>query len=326
MKTRTGGLDMGQKPLICVFGGSGFVGRHMVKALAHTGARIRVAVRRPNEAMFLLPAGNVGQIQLFAANLRDDASVAEAVKGADVVINLVGLLHQSGKQKFGAIQAEGAGRIAKAAKGAGVKRFIQMSAIGADQNSRSSYARSKAEGEAAVRDAFPEATIIRPSIIFGPEDDFFNRFAWMASVSPILPLIGGGKTRFQPAYVADIAEAAVRILDNPHWAGKTFELGGPEIMSFKELLKLICEITHRQRILLPIPFALASLKAAFLQLLPNPMLTMDQVRLLKADNVVGNEGVCTFKDLSITPASAEVIVPSYLWAFRPHGQFDAEPA
>jgi len=317
---------MGQKPLICVFGGSGFVGRHMVKALARTGARIRVAVRRPNEAMFLLPAGNVGQIQLFAANVRDDASVAEAVKGADVVINLVGLLHQSGRQKFGAVQAEGAGRIAKAAKAAGVKRFIQMSAIGADKNARSSYARSKAEGEAAVRDAFPDATIMRPSIIFGPEDNFFNRFAWMASLSPILPLIGGGKTKFQPAYVSDIAEAAVRILDNPHWAGKTFELGGPEVMSFKDLLKLICEITHRQRILMPIPFVLASLQAMFLQLLPNPMLTMDQVRLLKTDNVVGSEGVCTFKDLSIAPASAEVIVPSYLWAFRPHGQFDVEPA
>jgi len=317
---------MGQKPLICVFGGSGFVGRHMVKALARTGARIRVAVRRPNEAMFLLPAGNVGQIQLFAANVRDDASVAEAVKGADVVINLVGLLHQSGRQKFGAVQAEGAGRIAKAAKAAGVKRFIQMSAIGADKNARSSYARSKAEGEAAVRDAFPDATIMRPSIIFGPEDNFFNRFAWMASLSPILPLIGGGKTKFQPAYVSDIAEAAVRILDNPHWAGKTFELGGPEVMSFKDLLKLICEITHRQRILMPIPFVLASLQAMFLQLLPNPMLTMDQVRLLKTDNVVGSEGVCTFKDLSIAPVSAEVIVPSYLWAFRPHGQFDVEPA
>jgi len=317
---------MGQKPLICVFGGSGFIGRHVVKALARTGARVRVAVRRPNEGMFLLPAGNVGQIQLFPANVRDDDSVAEAVKSADVVINLVGILHQAGNQKFGAIQADGAGRIARAAKDAGVKRFIQMSAIGADKESRSAYARSKAEGETLVHEAFPEATILRPSIVFGPEDDFFNRFAWMASVSPILPLIGGGKTKFQPVYVSDIAEAVVRVLDNPHWAGKTFELGGPEVMSFKQLMQLICTVTNRNRMLVSIPFAFASMKAMFLQLLPNPMLTMDQVRLLKEDNVVASEGVSTFKDLAITPAAPDVIVPSYLWAYRPHGQFEQEPA
>jgi NADH dehydrogenase len=317
---------MGQKPLICVFGGSGFVGRHIVKALAATGARIRVAVRRPNQAMFLLPAGNVGQIQLMAANVRDDASVAEAVKGADVVINLVGILHQSGKQRFDEVQGQGPGRIARAAKDAGVARFIQMSAIGADASSASAYARTKAQGEAAVREAFPEATILRPSIVFGPEDDFFNRFAWMASVSPFLPLVGGGKTKFQPVYVADIAKAVVHILDNRHWAGKTFELGGPEVLTFKELLEQICTITHRRRVLLPLPFPIASFQAFFLQMLPNPILTMDQVRLLKSDNVVADEGVHTFKDLAIAPTAAEVVVPSYLWAFRPHGQFDGEAA
>lgn len=327
---KTQGSKMAQKPLICIFGGSGFIGRHMVKALARTGARIRVASRRPNEAMFLLPAGNVGQIQLFAANVRDDASVAAAVKDADVVINLVGILYQRGEQKFDAVQAAGAGRIAMAAKNAGAKRFIQISAIGADAGSASAYARSKAAGEAAVREAFPDATILRPSIVFGPEDDFFNRFAWMASlplwVMPALPLIGGGKTKFQPVFVGDIAEAVVRVLDNPHWAGKTFELGGPEVMSFKQVLQLICAVTHRHRILVPIPFLLASIQAMFLQLLPNPLLTMDQVRLLGQDNVVGTEGVCTFDDLAITPAAVETIIPTYLWAYRPHGQFDAELA
>ncbi len=317
---------MGQKPLICVFGGSGFVGRHVVRTLARTGARIRVAVRRPNEAMFLLPAGNVGQIQLLAANVRDETSVAEAVKGADVVINLVGILFPSGSQKFSSVQAEGAACVARAAKAAGVGRLIHMSAIGADPDAASAYARTKGEGEALVREAFPEATTLRPSIVFGPEDGFFNRFAAMAAVSPVLPLIGGGRTKFQPVYVGDIAEAVVRILDNPHWVGKTFELGGPEVMSFRKVLQLICEVTHRHRLLVPVPFALASFQAFFLQMLPNPLLTMDQVQLLKSDNVVAGEGVCTLKDLSIAPAAPDVIVPSYLWPYRPHGQFDAEPA
>jgi len=276
--------------------------------------------------MFLLPAGNVGQIQLMAANVRDQASVDEAVKGADVVINLVGILHQTGGQKFAAVQADGAGRVAQAAKAAGAQRFIQMSAIGADTDSPSVYSRTKAVGEASVREAFPEATILRPSVVFGPEDSLFNRFAWMASASPFLPLIGGGHTKFQPVYVGDIAEAVVRVLDNPHWAGKSFELGGPEVMTFREVLELICQITHRHRVLMPVPFALASLQALFLQLLPNPLLTLDQVRLLHTDNVVSESGVCTFGDLSITPSSAEAIVPSYLWSYRPHGQFDTEPA
>ncbi len=320
------GSEMAQKPLICVFGGSGFVGRHVVKALARTGARIRVAVRRPNEAMYLLPAGNVGQIQIFPANVRDDASVAEAVKDADVVINLVGILAQWGAQKFGAVHAEGAGRVARAAKAAGVRRFIHMSAIGADAQSKSRYASSKAEGEAAVHTAFPEATIIRPSVIFGPEDRFFNLFAWMASISPILPLIGGGKTKFQPVYVSDVAEAFARVAGDAGLQGRTFELGGPDVMSFKEILQLICTSTHRHPLLLPWPFFLASINAFFLQVLPNPLLTVDQVRMLRHDTVVSDSDVCTFADLGITTAATDVIVPTYLWPYRPSGQFDAKPA
>jgi len=322
---------MEQKPLICVFGGSGFIGRHVVSALAKTGARIRVAVRNPNEAMFLLPAGGVGQIQLFPASVRDEASVEAAVSGAGVVINLAGLLAPSGDQNFRNVQIEGAERVARLAAAAGASRLIHMSALGADPESASSYASSKGEGEKLIRDAFPTATVLRPSVVFGPEDNFFNRFAWMASLSPLvlpfLPLVGGGKTQFQPVYVGDVAEAVVRILDNPHWKGKTFELGGPEVFSFKELLELVCETTHRHRLMVPVPFFAASIQGMFLQMLPKPLLTVDQVRLLHQDNVVtGAEGVCTLADLHISPTATEVILPTYLWLYRPHGQFDVEIA
>ncbi len=322
---------MEQKPLICVFGGSGFIGRHIVASLAKTGARIRVAVRNPNEAMFLQPAGGVGQIQLFQANVRDETSVAAAVQGADIVINLTGLLSQAGAQSFRSIQIEGATRVAKAAAEAGASRLIHMSAIGADREASSSYASSKGEGEKLVREAFPLATILRPSLVFGPEDNFFNRFAWMASLSPLvlpaLPLIGGGKTKFQPVYVGDVAEAVVRILDNPHWRGKVFELGGPEVFTFKQLLELICEHTHRRRLMVPIPFFMASMQGMFLQMLPKPLLTVDQVRLLHHDNVLsGSDGVCSLEDLGITPTATDVILPTYLWLYRPHGQFDMEVA
>lgn len=322
---------MARKPLICVFGGSGFVGRHVVAALAKTGSRIRVATRKPNEAMFLLPAGGVGQIQLLAADVRDDTSVAAAVQGADIVINLAGLLTQSGEQSFRKVQIEGAERIARAAADAGASRLIHMSALGADRNSKSAYASSKGIGEKLVRAAFPNATILKPSLIFGPEDNFFNRFAWMASLSPLvlpfLPLIGGGKTKFQPVYVGDVAEAVVRILDNPHWRGKTFELGGPEVFTFKQLMELICEITHRRRLLVPVPYFVASMQGMFLQMLPKPLLTMDQVRLLQQDNVLsGDSDVCTLDDLGISPTGTEVILPTYLWLYRPHGQFDMEVA
>ena len=308
--------------LVTVFGGSGFLGRHIVRALANDGWRIRVAVRRPNTAHFLKPMGRVGAIQIVKANIRDEPSVDAAMKGADAAINLVGILFQSGSQRFRELHAAGAERIAKAAAAHKVGRLLHFSALGASADSPALYARSNAEGETLVRAAFPGATIFRPSVVFGPEDDFFNRFAWLARLSPALPLIGGGGMRFQPVYVGDIALAAVRVLNDPASAGKTFELGGPEVMTFKEIMQLVLKETHRKRLLIPVPFALARIKAAVLGLLPNPILTLDQVRLLEQDNVV-TEGAPGLRDLGIVPVAAEAILPSYLWRFRKHGEFEA---
>jgi NADH dehydrogenase len=307
--------------LVTVFGGSGFLGRHIVRALANDGWRIRVAVRRPNTAHFLKPMGRVGAIQLVRANIRDEAAVDAAMKGADAAINLVGILFESGSQRFGELHAQGAERIAKAAAAHNVTRLLHFSALGASADSPALYARSNAEGEMRVRAAFPTATIFRPSVVFGPEDDFFNRFAWLARLSPALPLIGGGGTRFQPVYVGDIAQAAVRVLNDPTTAGKTFELGGPEVMTFKEIMQLVLKQTQRRRLLIPLPFALARMKAAVLGLLPNPILTLDQVRMLERDNVV-SEGALTLSDLGIVPTAAEAILPSYLWRFRKRGEFE----
>ena len=306
--------------LVTIFGGSGFLGRHIVRALANEGWRIRVAVRKPNSAHFLKPMGRVGQIQIVKTNVRDDTAVDAALKGADAAINLVGVLAQSGRQGFLALHAEAAERIAKAATGHHVARLLHVSALGAAADSPALYGRSKAEGEARVRAAFPGATIFRPSIVFGPEDDFFNRFASLARMSPALPLIGGGRTAFQPVYVGDVAQAAVRVLNDPATKGKIFELGGPETMTFKEVLQLVLKATHRRRLLVPVPFALARLMGAVLGLLPKPMLTLDQVRMLERDNVV-SEGALTLRDLSIVPTAAEAIVPAYLWRFRRQGQF-----
>jgi uncharacterized protein YbjT (DUF2867 family) len=313
------------QPLVTVFGGSGFIGRHLVRRLCAKGWRVRVAVRRPNEALFLKPMGDVGQVQLVQANIRDDGSVRAAVSGSDYVINLVGILFESGKQSFSAVQAEGPGRIGAAASAAGVKRVVQISAIGANAESESDYAKSKAAGEAALHAAFPSATILRPSIVFGPEDDFFNRFASLARMLPMLPLIGGGETRFQPVYVADVADAIMAVLADGTTAGKTFELGGPRVYSFRELMEIVLHETGRRRPLIAIPLGLAKLKAWFLQLLPNPMLTVDQVKLLAYDNVV-SEGAAGLKTLGITPTTVEAIVPSYLWRFRPKGQFEDKTA
>ena len=313
------------QPLVTVFGGSGFIGRHLVRRLCAKGWRVRVAVRRPNEALFLKPMGDVGQVQLVQANIRDDGSVRAAVSGSDYVINLVGILFESGKQSFSAVQAEGPGRIGAAASAAGVKRVVQISAIGANAASESDYAKSKAAGEAALHAAFPSATILRPSIVFGPEDDFFNRFASLARMLPMLPLIGGGETRFQPVYVADVADAIMAVLADGTTAGKTFELGGPRVYSFRELMEIVLHETGRRRPLIAIPLGLAKLKAWFLQLLPNPMLTVDQVKLLAYDNVV-SEGAAGLKTLGITPTTVEAIVPSYLWRFRPKGQFEDKTA
>jgi NADH dehydrogenase len=310
--------------LVTVFGGSGFVGRYVVRALARAGHRIRVGVRYPNRANFLVPIAHVGQIHIVRTNIADADQVAQALRGAQAAVNLVGILYESGRQRFQRLHAEAAGNIAAVAKREGLQSLVQISAIGASTQSESLYARSKAEGDGRVRDAFPAATILRPSIVFGPEDDFFNRFAGLARISPVLPLIGGGRTRFQPVYVCDVAEAVLRCVENAETAGRTYELGGPNVYTFKELMQLVMAETHRRRLLLPVPFPIAMLKASVLGLLPRPMLTRDQVRLLRQDNVV-SANARTLADLDIEPDAAEAIIPKYLWRFRREGQFEYPP-
>jgi NADH dehydrogenase len=309
--------------LVTVFGGSGFLGRAVVRSLCKRDYRIRVAVRRPELAGHLQPLGKVGQIHAVQANLRYPASVAAAMRGADVAINLVGILAQSGAQTFDAVQAEGAGTIAKAAGAAGA-RMVHVSAIGADAQSTSHYGRSKAAGEQAVLAAVPSATIFRPSVVFGPEDDFTNRFASLARISPALPLIGGGATRLQPVYVGDVA------LDGKTRAGATYELGGPEVLSMREIMEMILSITERRRMLVSLPFGLARLQALFLQFAPGAFkLTPDQVELLRSDNVVSEAAKTaglTLEGLGIAPDSMEAIAPQYLWRFRKAGQFTHKSA
>ncbi|HLH88080.1 MAG TPA: complex I NDUFA9 subunit family protein [Xanthobacteraceae bacterium] len=310
--------------LVTVFGGSGFIGRHVVRALAKQHYRIRVAVRRPELAGHLQPLGRVGQIHTVQANVRHAGSVAAAVRDADAVVNLVGILFQKGRQRFDAIQREGAETVARAAALHGA-RLVHMSAIGADPESGSLYARTKAAGEQAVLAAAPGATIIRPSIVFGPEDDFFNKFASLARFLPALPLIGGGKTRFQPVFAGDVGSAFVAAVAGATRPGATYELGGTEVLSFRELMRFVLATIDRRRLLLPIPFGLAKLQATILQMLPGaPLLTRDQVELLKSDSVVSeaakSEGR-TLAGLGIEPTSMQAIVPSYLWRFRPAGQF-----
>ena len=315
--------------MVTVFGGSGFLGRHLVQRLAATGARVTVAVRNPESALFLKPMGDVGQITPVGADVRDGPAVAAAVQGADWVVNLVGVLYETRRQSFSAIHAQGAERIAKAAKAAGAKRLVHVSAIGADRHSSAAYARSKAAGEAAVAAAYPAATILRPSIIFGPEDDFFNRFAAMARVSVALPLFGGGETRFQPVYVGDVAAAVVKALTDEGTAGTTYELGGPRVYSFRQLMTLILAEIGRKRILLPLPFFVADAMGAVLQSLPLPFgmappLTGDQAKLLRYDNVVSGDAP-GLADLGIAPTACEIILPTYLDRFRRHGRFEASP-
>ena len=314
--------------LVTVFGGSGFLGRHVVRALAQRGYRIRVAVRRPELAGYLRPMGRVGQIHAVQANLRYPQSVAAAARDADVVVNLVGILFERGNQRFDAVQAQGAEAVALAAKAAGA-RFVHVSAIGADANSPSRYARAKADGERRVLAALPEAVIMRPSIVFGPEDDFFNRFAALARLSPALPLPGGGRTRFQPVFVGDVAEAIAKAADGEVRPGTIYELGGPDLRSFKALMEFVLATIKRRRLLIPAPFALMKLQAAFLQYLPKPPLTPDQVELLKRDNVVSDDAKRdgrTLEDLGIVPESMAAIVPTYLWRFRKTGQFSPHAA
>ncbi len=304
---------------ITVFGGSGFLGRHLVRRLAQTGARVRVAVRDPEAAAFLRPMGDVGQVVPVQANIRDDASVARAVAGAEAVFNTVGILSQWGRQRFDAVHEEGAGRVARAATAAGVERLLHVSAIGADSDSSSAYARSKAAGEAAVRDGFAGATIIRPSVVFGPEDSFFNRFGALLPFTPVLPLFGGGRSRFQPVYVGDVAEAMLRLLARRDAVGGSYELGGPRVYSFKELMQLLLEVTGRRRFLVPVPFAIAKFEASFLQLWPEPLLTRDQVELLRQDSVVA-DGATGFAALGIEPVAAEAMLASYMRRYRRAGK------
>jgi uncharacterized protein YbjT (DUF2867 family) len=312
--------------VIVVFGGSGFVGRYVVRALAKAGKRVRVAMRRPHLAVDLRVMGDVGQIQLVQANVRNAQSVARAMEGADGVVNLVGILFEKGKQTFASTQGEGAGTVAQEAAKVGITRYVHMSAIGADANSDSNYGRTKGEAEAAVKAAIPSATILRPSIVFGPEDNFFNQFAAMARVTPALPLIGGGATKFQPVYVGNVAQAVLKGLDT---GGGTYELGGPRTYSFKELLAYILEQIERPRFLASLPFFVAQplgavMNAVFkLNPFAGPPLTDDQVKMLKVDNVV-SEGALKFADMGITQLeSVESIVPSYLVRFKPYGQFQA---
>jgi NADH dehydrogenase len=327
---------------ITVFGGSGFVGRHLVRRLAAKGCEVRVAVRDIEAAQFLKTSGNVGQIVLWQTDIRDQAQVANAVAGADGVINLVGVLYEKGRSSFSAIHVEGARNIAHAAAAAGVKQLVQLSALGADKSGESVYSRTKALGEDAVRAAFPQAIIMRPGVIFGPEDHFFNLFAGISRFSPVMPvfgcplipgisvkgdhglnidvdLYGDGGTKLQPVYVGDVAEAIVVALDNTGSAGKTYELGGPTVYSFKEIMELLGRYTGRKKWLLPIPFGIATIYAFFLQMLPKPLFTCDQIIQLKSDNIV-SENAETLDSLGIKPESAEVILPAYLSRFRTGGK------
>lgn len=314
--------------LVTIYGGSGFVGRYISWHLARRGWRIRVAVRRPNEALFVRPYGVVGQVEPVFCNIRDDASVASVMTEADAVVNCVGVLAEEGRNRFDAVQAEGAGRIARLAAERGITRMVHLSAIGADATSDSGYARSKAAGEAAVLSALPDAVILRPSLVFGTEDKFFNRFASMARFGPILPVVGAA-TRFQPVYVDDVARVAVKGVEG-EIPGGIYELGGPEVATFRELMQKMLGVIQRRRMILNVPFWAAGLQASALDLAgkislglwSNDVLTRDQVRLLGRDNVVA-PGAKGFAELGIEPTAMESVLESYLYRYRPHGQYDA---
>ena len=313
--------------LVTIFGGSGFVGRYIARRMAKEGWRVRVATRRPNEAMFVKPYGAVGQVEPVFCNIRDDASVDAVMAGADAVVNCVGILAKNGKNTFDSIQAEGAGRVARLAAARGISRMVHISAIGANADSDSDYARTKAEGEAAVLASMPDAVILRPSIIFGPEDGFFNRFASMTRFGPVLPVVGAD-TRFQPVYVDDVARAAVAGVLGQAEAG-VYELGGPDVDTFRELMQQMLQVIRRRRLILNIPFPIARVmalgfdiaNAASFGLIP-AQITRDQVRNLANDNIV-SDGARGFAELGIRPTSLEAVLPEYLWRFRPSGQYDA---
>jgi NADH dehydrogenase len=308
-----------------VLGGSGFIGRYVVKRLAARGAVVSVGCRSAEEAKFLRPMGEVGQVQPLNVAIDDEVLLPAFLGGNDGLVNSVGILRESGSQTFERAHHTGPALLARLARDAGVGRFVHISAIGADSRSGSAYARTKAAGEGAVRDAFPTVTVLRPSVVFGPEDQFFNRFATMAMFSPVLPLIGGGETRFQPIYVGDVADAVVKCLDDPATAGRTYELGGPQIYTFREILELLLREIRRRRWFIDLPFGVAELQARLMSILPNPPLTSDQVELLKRDNVV-SPGALTLSSLGITPTPVEAILPAYLDRFRRGGWYRREPS
>ena len=313
--------------LVTIYGGSGFLGRYIARRMAKKGWRVRVAVRRPNEALFVKPYGAVGQLEPVFCNIRDDASVRAAMLGADAVVNCVGTFDRGGANNFEAVQAEGAGRIARIAAETGAATLVHVSAIGASAEAESDYARTKAEGEAAVLASFPGAMILRPSVMFGQEDGFYNRFASMARFGPILALIGGD-TRFQPVYVDNVAEAAVAGIEGR--ASGTYEIGGPDVASFRDLMKGMLSVIHRRRLIVNLPFWIGSIMGAVLDFgsvltgrnISNRIVTRDQVKSLKVDNVVA-KGAKGLEDLGIAPTPAAAIIPDYLWRFRPSGQYDA---
>ena len=312
-----------QPPLVTIIGGSGFVGRYITQRMARRGWRVRVACRRPNEALFVKPYGVVGQVEPVQCNIRDDASTRRVIAGADAVVNCVGVLWQAGRNTFDAVQDEGAARIARIAAEEGA-RIVQISAIGADENSASDYARTKGEGEAAVRAADAKAVILRPSVIFGPEDGFFNLFAKLTRFTPILPLVGAD-TRFQPVWVEDVAEAAARAACG-NVAGGTYELGGPRVATLRECMELMLRMVRRRRLLINVPSFFARIKAWFLEKMAwvgmRPLLTRDQVKLLAVDNIV-SEDTPGFAEIGIAPTAMEAVIESYLYCHRPYGQYTA---
>ena len=304
---------------VTIFGGSGFIGRYVVERLADQGAVVTVAVRDVEKAKFLRPLGQVGQVTPISVNVHNTNAVARAVEGADAVINLVGILYKTGRQTFQTLHAEVPAAIGRVCADQGIKRLVHVSAIGAQPSAWSEYLRSKGAGEEAVRETFPGVTILRPSVLFGPEDRFFNLFGALARVLPVLPLYGGGKTRFQPVFVGDVAAAIVNALADASTIGKTYELGGPAVYSYAELMKVVLAQTRRKRLLVPVPFFVGEIQATLLGLMPNPLLTRDQILSLKTDNVVA-EAAMTLADLGVQPTALEAIVPTYLHRYRKGGR------
>ena len=322
-------VALADKGLVTVFGGSGFLGRQVVRALLKRGWRVRAAVRRPDLAGYLQPLGMVGWVQPIQANLRYRWSVDRAVEGADAVVNLVAILSPSGRQSYEAVNVFGSRAVAEAARAQGLKSIVQVSAIGASPDSPTGYGRSKAAGEAAVFETLPKSVVMRPSIMFGPEDHFFNRFAGMARMAPALPLIGGGKTRFQPVFAGDVAKAIADAVEGRARPGAVYELGGPEIVTFRECMELMLKVIGRKRLLLPMPWGVASVLGSILQVLPGKVLTADQVRELRSDNIVSEAAIAegrTIQALGIEPTTLEAVLPTYLSQFRVRGEYERRAA